>query len=252
MEFLQQIDASLFMFFNVDLANPFFDWFMPFITKKTHWFPVWAVLAVLLIWKDGSKKIWLVPLVFLVTAMADIYIYIFDAPQNSAANFLLIHITKKTAWVPVLALITSAAIIVKRQGNRKGITVVVMLLLAVILADLGVNRVLKPLFERVRPCNTLEGVHLIVRRSRGLSMPSSHAANFFAVAAIFSYFYRRYQAAFWFIASLVAYSRVAVGVHYPFDILAGAVCGVLFAGFWLIIFNKWYLAKNPQLRFELF
>ena len=69
-------------------------------------------------------------------------------------------------------------------------------------------------------------------------MPSSHAANFFAVATVFSYFYRKYQWIFWFLASLVAYSRVAVGVHYPFDILVGAMSGVLFGAFWIYMFKK--------------
>ncbi|MEJ2542483.1 MAG: phosphatase PAP2 family protein [Calditrichaceae bacterium] len=101
-----------------------------------------------------------------------------------------------------------------------------------------VNRIMKPSFMRIRPCNVVEEVHLLVKNKTSKSMPSSHAANFFAVATVFSYFYRKYQWIFWFLASLVAYSRVAVGVHYPFDILIGAFSGALFAAFWIYMFKK--------------
>ena len=69
-------------------------------------------------------------------------------------------------------------------------------------------------------------------------MPSSHAANFFALATVFSYFYKKYQIIFWSLAALVAYSRVAVGVHYPFDVLVGAAVGYLCCTVWLMILKK--------------
>ena len=55
MEIFEQIDIALFYFINVSLQNSFFDWFMPFITHKQNWFPVWGMLIVLLLWKGGRK-----------------------------------------------------------------------------------------------------------------------------------------------------------------------------------------------------
>jgi len=78
-------------------------------------------------------------------------------------------------------------------------------------------------------------------------MPSSHAANFFTTATIFAYYYRRYQLVYWFLASLVAYSRVAVGRHYPFDIIVGAISGVIFALFWIYTFKMIFKAKGKSL-----
>ena len=69
-------------------------------------------------------------------------------------------------------------------------------------------------------------------------MPSAHAANFFTTATVFSYFYRQYQWVFWFVASVVAYSRIAVGVHYPFDTLVGGLVGVSIAVIWILIIQK--------------
>ena len=164
---------------------------------------------------------------------------------NPFFDWLMPIVTNKKSWFPVwLALIAGLL----WKGGKRGRWALLIAMLAVATADLGVNRALKPLFERIRPCNLLQDVHLLVKKSRGLSMPSSHAANFFALATVFSYFYRRYQIIFWFLAALVAYSRVAVGVHYPFDILAGAFAGIIFAAFWLFLYQKFNLRINDKLK----
>jgi undecaprenyl-diphosphatase len=68
-EFIQQVDVTLFYLFNTTLQNPFFDWLMPFVTEKTHWFPVWFIVIVFLIWKGGRKGriavILIIPLIFM-------------------------------------------------------------------------------------------------------------------------------------------------------------------------------------------
>lgn len=180
-EYLNQLDTTLFIFFNIHLANPFFDLIMPIVTYKQTWYPVWLILIIGLLWKGGKKGRW----------------------------------------------------------------VVLITILSVAFADQVVNNILKPYFHRVRPCNVVESVHLLLKNKTSHSMPSSHAANFFAVATVFSYFYRKYQFIFWFFALLVAYSRVAVGVHYPFDILIGSICGSVFALFWILLFTK-YLKKDGK------
>jgi undecaprenyl-diphosphatase len=171
---LNSIDVQLFYFFNVTLANPVFDVFMPFITNKYTWVPLWIVVIVGLVWKGG----------------------------------------KKGRWVVLLAII------------------------AVSSADLVAYRVMKKNIKRIRPCNALEQVHLTVKRSKSYSMPSNHAANFFALATIFSFFYRRYWKWMYAAAALVAFSRISVGVHYPFDALVGALLGAALAGLIIFIFNK--------------
>ena len=51
----QKIDTTLFYFINVTLQNPFFDWLMPFVTEKYHWFPVWGAIIILLIWPSPGR-----------------------------------------------------------------------------------------------------------------------------------------------------------------------------------------------------
>ncbi|MEW6110220.1 MAG: glycosyltransferase family 39 protein [Nitrospirota bacterium] len=111
--------------------------------------------------------------------------------------------------------------------ERKKILVLLGIsLFSVALAD-GSGHVLKDIFERQRPCNTLENINLLVGCGRSFSMPSNHASNAFAFAMTF-WFLRKNMASYIliFFASLVGLSRVYVGVHYPFDVLAGAFLGI--------------------------
>ena len=57
-------------------------------------------------------------------------------------------------------------------------------------------------------------------------MPSAHAANFFAVAAFFGYYFKKYRWWFFLIALIVGISRISVGVYYPFDVLVGGALGI--------------------------
>ena len=154
---------------------------------------------------------------------------------NPLFDVAMPFITNKYTWFPIWAVLIIGLL---WKGGKRGRWAVFIAVLSVALADQLVNFVFKPYFHRIRPCNVVEGVHLLLNKKTSYSMPSSHAANFFAVAVVFSYFYRKYQIYFWFIAFLVAYSRVAVGVHYPFDILAGAICGIVFGLFWIIAFKQ--------------
>jgi len=103
----------------------------------------------------------------------------------------------------------------------------------VILTDQTASHLLKPLFERPRPCHELSQIdlsqiNLLVGCGGGLSMPSSHAANAIGQAALFATTIRQTRWYLYFSAILIAISRVFVGVHYPGDILIGAVVGVVF------------------------
>ena len=140
------------------------------------------------------------------------------------------------------------------KGGRRGRTAALLLIPIVLCADKLSSAVIKELVARPRPCHEIggipivQGIHRLVDCGPGKSFPSSHAVNNFAVAALFSFYYRKATWALIVWASLVALSRPMVGVHYPSDILGGALIGVLVAA--LIIASWQWLQRRflPQLE----
>lgn len=114
-------------------------------------------------------------------------------------------------------------------GGRKGRIVVVMALLLLLVTS-WVSETLKLWFQRPRPCQVLEAVHLLVGCSESnFSFPSGHATNVTAQAVFFAFAYRWLTIPLILVAAAVGYSRVYVGVHYPADVVGGALVGLICA-----------------------
>ena len=94
----------------------------------------------------------------------------------------------------------------------------------------------------------VDNVHFRVSCGGGYSFPSSHAANHFALAVfligIFGFAGQWQQKALLAWAGLIAFSQVYVGVHYPLDVICGAILGVL-AGYLSLYFWRKYVLKLP-------
>jgi len=176
-DILQQVDQSIFFFFNQTLSNPVFDWVMPHITSPVTWIPAYLLLCFFLI---KQKKI--------------------------------------------------------------GLVCLLTIILAFVIVDPLTSRYLKFAFDRVRPCRALQGVHLLVECGVGQSFPSTHAANSFAIATVFSLFYRRFALVNFSCATLISLSRMFVGVHYFFDIVGGAVVGATI-GYLCYLFAQWIIKR---------
>ena len=133
------------------------------------------------------------------------------------------------------------------KGGAKGRVAAVMILVLIFCTDQASN-ILKEWIGRIRPCKVLPGVNLLVGCASAYSFPSNHAMNNFAAATMFTYFYPRMKYALFIGAFLVSISRVFCGVHYPSDILGGALIGtviaLLFIYIWKQVNSKVHIIKS--------
>src|SRR4051794_29645751 len=121
----------------------------------------------------------------------------------------------------------AAAALIAATGGTRGLRAARAGLVAVGGASALVNVALKPLGRRRRPGRDVHGVPLArhVPMPTSSSLPSGHAASAFAFATGAGAIMPRVSPALLVLAALVGYSRVHTGVHYPGDVVAGALAG---------------------------
>jgi undecaprenyl-diphosphatase len=106
-----------------------------------------------------------------------------------------------------------------------------------VLARLGFTEIIRFFYKRPRPF-VENKVNLLFNHSSSSSFPSGHAAFYFAVSIII-YSYNKKAGYLFFIASfLISLSRVFVGIHWPSDILGGAIVGIISGIIILKLFSK--------------
>jgi undecaprenyl-diphosphatase len=152
----------------------------------------------------------------------------FDALMLSISGILL--------WVPLYALLLYW---IFKDKKWYGFLTLVFIALTITASDQLSVHAFKNVFMRLRPCHepSLEGLlHMIKYCGGQYGFVSSHAANSFSVLAFLTGFFKTSRPyvkwLLWIWALLVIYSRVYLGVHYPGDVLGGAIFG-FFTG-WLI------------------
>lgn len=124
------------------------------------------------------------------------------------------------------------------KGGRRGRLFVVLLLFILALGDMLVISTIKHAVARIRPFHDIAEAHLLVGKGHSASMPSSHTSTWFAATLIACVYYRRSVFLMMPVALTIGFSRVYVGVHYPSDVVAGAILGAGYAaaGLWAIHF----------------
>lgn len=152
-----------------------------------------------------------------------VFFFVNGQLANPVMNFLMPLITNDQF---LRAFYGVAMVILLWRGNARLRWLVLFSALTLAATDQTAAHLLKPLIERVRPCHVLSDVNLLVGCGGGWAMPSAHAANAFGQALLFAVVEPKSRWYLLVFASMVALSRVFVGVHYPGDILVGAGIGV--------------------------
>jgi undecaprenyl-diphosphatase len=179
----------------------------------------------------------------------DTQLFIFLNSFNSPFwDNIMWWISGTKSWIPMYLIIV-AVIIYKYKW--KAVITLLFIALVVTLADQISVKAFKEVFQRFRPSHNpaLEDIIHLVKNKHGgkYGFVSSHAANTCAVAFfLFKLFKNRNFSIFIFIwASIVSYSRIYLGLHYPFDILGGALLGSIigFSMYFLHEYTQGKLAK---------
>lgn len=107
------------------------------------------------------------------------------------------------------------------------------------------NIILKNIVARTRPYEVVEGLNRIIGAQSDYSFPSGHSGASFAVAVVmFMEMPKKYGVPALIVATLIALSRLYVGVHYPSDVIAGILTGTLYAVITVTIYRKCFKGKK--------
>ena len=162
---------------------------------------------------------------FLYKLDYQILIFINQILSNPIFDFImpLFHDIKN--WIPFLLLFW---IYLCYTDKKNRVRLIILIPFVILIGD-QLGRYIKHMELRDRPWFALGDAvnHLIGYGGKHFSFPSNHALNTASMMTIFSNLYTDYSRYFWGYLFVIMFSRVYIGVHYPFDVVVGAAMGIL-------------------------
>jgi membrane-associated phospholipid phosphatase len=172
----------------------------------------------------------------------EMWYYLHASWRNDVLDAIMPYMRNQWTWAPLYLFLL---IFIPDNFKRNGWIWCLFFLATFALTDFISASLMKPYFERIRPCNNTHITHLvkaIVPCGSGYSFPSSHAANHFGMAVFSAVTLQKQVKGVWAMALtwafVVIYAQVYVGVHYPMDVLCGGLLGTLIGLITGKIFNR--------------
>ena len=164
-----------------------------------------------------------------------------NSKHNTFFDVMMYWATYKYTWIPLYIFLL---FLVWKKLGKKTLLVTICAGALILLSDQISVHCFKEVFQRYRPCYNLliqNQIHLIDGCGGKYGFVSSHAANTFALALFLSLLFkkRRFTVLIFLWATVVSYTRIYAGVHYPADVLGGAALGMIMATIMAKIFYYW-------------
>lgn len=174
---------------------------------------------------------------------------------NSFFDWIMPWLRNSPVWMPLYLFLI---LIILINFKKQGFWIIAFAIITITLTDGISSKILKPYFDRLRPCNDPDMASMIrfllpYRPGNG-SFTSSHATNHFGIAMFLYMSLKKYlgkclpvQAGMLLLfvwAFFISYAQVYVGVHYPGDVICGAILGCLLGYGTGFILNRFTAEKN--------
>ncbi len=173
---------------------------------------------------------------------AQILLFLQENVRNYILDPIMLGITHSNDG-GIICIIAILILLLIKKTRRVGIYCSVALLIDLVL----INGIIKNAVGRIRPYEVIDGLICMVGPQHDASFPSGHTASSFVIAGIvFLKLPKKYGITAIIIAALIAFSRLYVGVHYPTDVLAGLLFGILIAILTVFIMDKLFARYDAK------
>ncbi len=140
----------------------------------------------------------------------------------------------------IIWIVIAIILLFMKKYRKVGI---LMLITLIFTHALG-SGIIKNIVKRPRPFILIDNIELLIKKPSGFSFPSGHASIAFASATILSYYIKKTRIPIFILAFIIAFSRLYLFVHYPSDVLVGAILGIICSFIIIKTYNKKFNYNN--------
>lgn len=145
-----------------------------------------------------------------------------QALQTDSLNKLMVFITHLGDY-GILWISVSLLLFINKKTRKIGLSALISLAVCALI----VNVFLKPIVHRIRPFDMITEFQILIKKPTDWSFPSGHTASAFTMTYVFYKYLKKYFSFVLILSILISFSRLYLTLHYPSDVIAGIIIGLL-------------------------